>query len=106
MSLFYEYDPRLPFDPIALFTRCIENGSDSLLLDETTLPPEFFDLSSQLLGELLHKLSVYQMHLAIVISDITDHSPNFQSFAHEANKGGKIRIFPTRQEAIGWLESV
>ena len=106
MKEFFEARATEHFDPALIFTDCVENGASSLLLDRSALPAEFFDLSTGLLGELLHKLSVYHMRMAAVIPDLTDHSVNFQSFASEANRGEQFRFFPTRQEAIDWLESV
>jgi hypothetical protein len=105
MSDYFEVTPIGPFDPTAIVTSCIESGAASLFLDEASLPPEFFDLSSGLAGELLHRLSIYRMRMAGVVPDPTAHSANFQAFVREANKGQQYRFFATRQEAIGWLEA-
>ena len=48
--------PTDSFDPTGVFRSCIESGAHALLLDEAALPPHFFDLSSGMAGELLHKL--------------------------------------------------
>ena len=92
--------------PTAIVTSCIESGADALLLDEQSLPADFFDLSSGLAGELLHRLSIYQMRMAAVVSDLTVHSLHFQAFTYEANKGDQYRFFSTRQQAVRWLEAV
>ena len=105
MRSYFEAKPTLPFDPTHIVTSCGESGADSLLLDESSLPADFFDLSSGLAGELLHRLSIYQMRMAAVVSDVTIHSSHFQAFVLEANKGEQFRLFSTRQEAIDWLES-
>jgi len=106
MRAYFEVKPTLPFEPTIIVTTCAESGADSLLLDEGSLPSDFFDLSSGLAGELLHRLSIYQMRMAAVVSDLTIHSSYFQAFVLEANKGEMFRFFSTRQEAINWLESV
>jgi hypothetical protein len=106
MPTYYEVDPSRPFDPTTIVTSCGESGADSLLFGESSLPAEFFDLSSGLAGELLHRLSIYHMRLAAVIPDLTLHSSHFQAFVLEANKGEQFRFFSTRQEAIDWLEAV
>jgi len=93
------------FDPAEIFTRCIESGGRSLLLNEYALPAEFFDLSTGLAGELLHKLSTYRVRLAGVVPDVGVHSTRFQEFAREANKGRQHRFFSDRQSAIEWLEA-
>ena len=86
--------------------KAIESGAESILLEESKIPGEFFDLSNGLLGELLHKMSIYHMKLAIVISDPSKYSDNFQSFLCEANKGSSIHSFLTRQAAINWLMKI
>ena len=105
MPAYFEVVPTPPFDPTVLVTSCAESGADSLLLDEQALPADFFDLSSGLAGELLHRLSIYHMRMAAVVSDLAVHSSHFQAFAYEANKGELARFFSTRQEAVDWLES-
>jgi hypothetical protein len=105
MKKYFEAHAADKFDPTQIFRDCIENGAASLLLDHPALPVEFFDLSNGLAGELLHKLSVYHMCMAAVIPDLTVHSASFQAFVSEANRGEQFRFFPTRQEAVDWLES-
>jgi hypothetical protein len=103
---YFEAQVAGPFEPTALLTSCIENGARSLLLDEGVIPVDFFDLSTGLAGELLHKLTAYRICLAGVVPDPSIHSVRFQDFAREANRGTQYRFFPTRQEAIDWLESL
>jgi len=91
-------------DPRQLATQCVESGSGALLLDAAALPPEFFDLSSRIAGELLHQLGLYRIRLAVVISDATAHSEPFQDFVREANRGAAFRFFETREEARAWLQ--
>ena len=105
MSTFYEHRPGGAFDPREVATRCIESGSRALLADGDALPPEFFDLSSGVAGELLHRLSVYGVRLAGVVPDPASHSAPFQDFLRETNRGKQFRFFPTREEAVRWLES-
>jgi hypothetical protein len=90
---------------MAVLTGCVESGARSVLLDEDALPAEFFDLSTLLAGELLHKLTTYRIRLAGVVPDPSVHSTRFQQFVREANAGRQFRFFSTRQEAIGWLEA-
>lgn len=92
-----------PFDPRAVATQCIESGTGALLLDAHALPPEFYDLSTRVAGELLHRLSIYRIRLAAVVPDPSVHSAPFQDFVREANRGRHFQFFPTRQEAIDWL---
>lgn len=91
------------FDPRGVATSCIESGTRALLLDADAVPPDFFDLSSGVAGELLHQLGKYGIRLATVVPDPTSHSRPFQDFAREANRGRQYRFFATRDEAVAWL---
>ena len=102
---FYEPDGSDPFDPAGVVIRCIESGAAALLLDHGALPPEFFDLSTGVAGELLHKLTTYRLRLAGVVRDPTAHSTRFQEFHREANRGTQFRFFSTRQQAVAWLDA-
>jgi hypothetical protein len=106
MGSYFEVTASGPFDPTAIVRGCVENDAQSILLDEAALPAEFFDLSSGLAGELLHRLSIYRMRMAAVVPDPPPHSANFQAFVQEANQGNQYRFFATRREAIAWLEGV
>ena len=103
---FFEIDRSSKLEPAEMVIKCIEEGAESLLLDEANLPQEFFDLSSGLLGELLHKTSTYRIPVALVVQDPKRYSANFQSFLREANQGNSIRSFSSRQDAIQWLEAI
>jgi len=100
----YEPDADRASDPSDVVAGCIESGSRAVLLDEGVAPAGFFDLSSRVAGELLHGLGKYGIRLAVVVSDASAHSSSFQDFAREANRRGDYRFFPTRDEALGWLE--
>lgn len=104
MSTYYEHQGGA-FDPGAVAVSCIESGMRSLLIDAPAMAPEFFDLSSGVAGELLHRLSVYGVRMAAVVPDPSVHSGPFQDFLRESNRGSQFRFFPTRGEAVRWLES-
>ncbi|TET31785.1 MAG: DUF4180 domain-containing protein [Anaerolineales bacterium] len=105
MRRYFEVEATEQFDPTTIVSSCIESGANSLLLDEIALPTDFFDLSSGLAGELLHRLSIYRMRMAVVVADPSKYSSHFQALVREANSGQEFRFFTTRQEAIQWLES-
>jgi hypothetical protein len=94
------------FDPAQVVARCIESGAYAVLADESSLPREFFDLSSGVAGELLHRMSVYGIKMAVVVADPSIYSQAFQAFAREANRGTLCRFFPDRGSAARWLESL
>jgi hypothetical protein len=103
---YFEIDRSSKLEPAEMVVKCIEEGAASILLDEASLPAGYFDLSSGLLGELLHKTSTYRIPVAIVVQDPKRYSANFQSFLQEANQGNSIRSFATKKAAIQWLESI
>lgn len=95
-----------PDSPEAPATECVEAGCDALLLDRHNLPPEFFDLSTRTLGNLLHKLDLYRIRLAAVVPDVQEHSTAFQDFVRESNAGNRFRFFSSREDAVSWLETL
>lgn len=103
LSGFFEPAAIDPSRPDAAVISCIESGCPSLLLDSTALPPEFFDLSSGVLGALLNRLTIYGLRMAAVVPDLERRSVAFRDFAREANRGVALRIAPTREAAIAWL---
>lgn len=105
MSDFYVLPPRPAggFDPREVIAACIENGHQRLLIDRDALPPEFFDLSTGVAGDLVQRLTQYEIRMAGVVPDPTIHSRAFQDFAREAGSGRWFRFFPTRAEAVAWL---
>ena len=104
-ATYFEVEDAGLLDPAAVLTGCVESGARGVLLDEDALPAEFFDLSTGLAGELLRKLTTYRIRLAGVVPDPALHSQAFRDFMREANRGHQFRFFPSRREALDWLES-
>ena len=104
MAGYFEPDAEQASDPRKILTGCIESGARAVLLDEGAVPAAFFDLSTRFAGELLHDLGKYEVRLAVVVRDTGAYSPSFQDFAREANRGSRHRFFPTRGEAVAWLD--
>jgi hypothetical protein len=100
----FEPDAEQASDPRKILSGCIESGSRAVLLEEDALPAAFFDLSTRFAGELLHDLGKYDARLAVVVRDTSAYSGPFQDFARESNRGSRYRFFPTRDEAVSWLE--
>jgi hypothetical protein len=94
-----------PEHPDHIVTACIESGARRLLLDSAALPPEFFDLSSGVLGALVHRLSLYGIRMAVVVKNLDTHSMSFQAFVREANSGQQFCFASTREVAVQWLSN-
>jgi hypothetical protein len=82
---------------------CIENGARRMLAEHGALPPAFFDLSTGVAGDLVQRLTMYEIRMAAVVPDVSAHSGPFQDFAREANHGRWFRFFPHRGQAVAWL---
>ena len=85
-------------------SRGLERGA--LLIDESNLCQEFFDLRSGLAGEQFQKAVNYGTPLAIVISDPQKYGDRFNELVHEHRRHALVRFFPTDFEARKWLDEV
>jgi PadR family transcriptional regulator AphA len=83
----------------------IESGMESggLLLDESQLGANFFDLHTGLAGEVLQKFTNYRVRLAIVVADAQAHGSRFSELVREHRSHAAVRFFDTEQRARQWL---
>lgn len=104
MSAFVRVTRADEIAPEDLVGRCFETGTTALLIEDGALPPAFFDLSTGIAGDVVQKVTNYQLRLAVVVPDLSVHSAHFRDFAREAGRGARFRFFPTSEEAASWLE--
>jgi hypothetical protein len=78
-------------------------GTGGLILTESDLAPEFFDLKTGLAGELFQKFTNYQLRLALIVSDPQRHGDRFNELAREHRSHSNIRILRTQDEATAWM---
>jgi Domain of unknown function (DUF4180) len=78
-------------------------GADGLILTESDLEPEFFDLSTGLAGELFQKLTNYQLRTALVILEPAAHGVRFAELAFEHRTHNLIRFCSSETQALEWL---
>lgn len=100
---FLRITPADAVEPSDLIGRCFETGVSALLVEEGALPASFFDLSSGVAGDLVQKVTNYQLRMAVVVGDLTPYSSSFRDFAREAAQGARFRFFPSSEEALAWL---
>lgn len=81
--------------------RGMEEGG--LVLAESELSPQFFDLRSGLAGELMQKFVNYGARLAIVVPDPSVHGERFCELVHEHRRHPNVRFFGSAPEAYTWL---
>ena len=80
-------------------------GAPGMILTENDLAPEFFDLRSGLLGELLQKFINYKLRVAFVVPDPEIYGERFSELAFEHRSHPMIRFVPSLEEAKAWLSA-
>ena len=86
-------------DFIDLLGNASYQGATGIIVNESQLSPDFFDLSTRIAGEILQKFSNYRMKLAIVGDFSKFTSKSLKDFIYESNKTGHILFVPTLEEA-------
>ena len=80
-------------EALELLMNCGYQGTTDLIIHESNLSAEFFDLKTGVAGEILQKFSTYNGRLAI-IGDFSNHqSKSLKNFIFESNKVGRIIFF-------------
>lgn len=90
-------------DALELIANCYYNGASKLLIHETQIHPDFFDLKSGLAGEILQKFSNYQAQLAIIGDFLKYSSNSLQDFIRESNRAGRIFFTANEEDGINKL---
>jgi hypothetical protein len=80
-------------------------GTRGVILTETDLAPEFFDLRTGLAGELFQKFINYKMRVAIVAPAPEAYGERFSELAYEHATHNMIRLVRTEDEAWDWLSA-
>jgi len=89
-------------DVVDFIGLCGEQNADRLLIQEDSLPDEFFDLKSGLAGMVLQKFMNYHLIAAFVVSP-TKLRGRFKELALEASRNRHFRFFPEKDAALNWL---
>lgn len=89
-------------DAAWLFTVCIENGINLLLIDGSRLSDDFLRLRTGIAGIAMQKFVQYQIKAAAVLDD-TRTRGKFKEFLTESNRGNVFRSFVTFDKAEEWL---
>lgn len=78
-------------------------SAGGLLLDESQLGADFFDLRSGLAGEVLQKFTNYRVRLAIVVVDAAAYGSRFSELVREHRTHNAVRFFSDARLARQWL---
>lgn len=87
-------------DSLSLMADLYYQGFDAIILHESTITPDFFDLKTGIAGEILQKFSNYRMRLAIVGDFKIYSSKSFNDFVFESNKNRQINFVGSVEEAV------
>ena len=74
-----------------------------LVLDESQLGPDFFDLRTGLAGAVFQKFTNYRARLAIVVADESAYGSRFSELMYEHRTHKQVRFFASAQLARQWL---
>ncbi len=87
-------------DAVDLLGNASYKGAYKIMLNDSQITPQFFDLSTGVAGEVLQKFSNYNVQLAIVGDFSKYSSKSLADFIRESNKGGKIVFVSSPEEAF------
>ena len=91
-------------DAVGVIEACANNDTSRVLLYAENLTENFFDLSSQEAGAILHKLRTYQVRMAVVYSpEKVKLSSRFGDLMIEENRNLYFRLMTERSQAEDWL---
>lgn len=88
-----------PQDALEILINCAYQGAEKIIIQASQLLPEFFDLKTGIAGEILQKVSTYQLRLAIVGDFSQYSSKSLQDFIFESNKMGRVSFVASVEEA-------
>jgi hypothetical protein len=86
-------------DALDLIGNAGYQGATHVVVHETNLAPEFFDLKTRLAGEILQKFSNYGLRLAIVGDFAKFDSSSLRDFIRESNRTGRILFVESTEAA-------
>lgn len=82
---------------------CMDHGG--LVLTQSELCPEFFDLRTGLAGETLQKFANYHARVAIVVERDDSIGERFMELMREHRTHPLVRFFSSGGEAESWLQT-
>lgn len=91
---------RTPDDGLQIMVDLYYQGYGEMILHESNITPDFFDLKTGIAGEILQKFATYRVRLAIVGDFARYESKSLRDFIFESNKGRQINFLPSVEEAV------
>lgn len=82
------------------------HDSDKIVIRQSNMTDEFFELKTGLAGDILQKYANYQMKLAVVGNFEPYNSKSLKDFIYECNKGKQVFFLDDEQAAVEALHSL
>ena len=86
-------------DAVDLLGNASYLNATKVIIHESNLHPDFFNLKTGIAGEILQKFTNYRMQLAIIGDYSKYSSKSLKDFIFESNKHGRIMFLSSREEA-------
>jgi len=83
-----------------------ETGSNRMILDKSSICDDFFNLRTQIAGEILQKFINYKTKIAIVGDFSVYSSKSLKDFIYECNGGKDIFFLSNEKEAVEKLSVI
>ncbi len=87
-------------DPSDMLNTALNHKARVIAIPADRLGDDFFRLKTRIAGEMLGKLTMYKMRVAIIgdISRYVAESDSLRYFVHESNRGSQVWFVSDRQE--------
>lgn len=79
------------------------DDAQDLVIHEANIVPEFFDLRTGVLGDILQKCSNYRFRLALIGDFDKYEGASLQAFMTESNRGRHVLFVKTLEDALRGL---
>jgi hypothetical protein len=93
-------------DALDLFGDLIPSNCTRIIIRESNLNDNFFNLKTKLAGDILQKFSNYRIRIAIIGDFSTYKSKALQDFIRESNKGNQVFFLENSETAINRLSNL
>ena len=90
-------------DAVDILGVCGENNVSRIMIYNSNVTDDFFDLKTQLAGNVLQKFINYSIKAVMILDEEKVQTNRFREMAMEANSGNHFRVFDNFKNAEAWL---
>ena len=81
-----------------------QTGSNRIIINKSAICEDFFDLSTQIAGDILQKFVTYKIKIAIVGDFSAYTSKSLKAFIYESNRGNNVFFLPDKEQDVEKLQ--